>query len=135
MSALTTSPARSRPVTPSHSIAAISGMINHAMASLKRLGPLVIHCQWIRPQANTGASGFLTVTLADTAKSELAIQGFVWSRTVIATLLEEGRRFGVDLAARDARCEIVLEATIDYWMKQNKVYLNIQRLNTIGMKV
>lgn len=134
MSSPTTSPARSRPVTPSHSIAAISGMINHAMASLKRLGPLVIHCQWIRPQANTGASGFLTVTLADTAKSDLAIQGFVWNRTVIATLLEEGRRFGVDLAARDARCEIVLEATIDYWMKQNKVYLNIQRLNTVGMK-
>ena len=66
--------------------------------------------------------------------SNISIQGFVWDASTMAQILADGQRLGIDLAAREARCEVVLDATIDCWATQTKPYLRIHSLNTIGMK-
>jgi len=100
---------------------------------LKAQGPFLIHCQWIHPQPRNGASGFFAVTLADCTRSDISIPGFIWDRPVIETLIHNARTFGIDLCDRSNPVEVYLEASIDFWSKQGKVYLRIHKLNNIGM--
>lgn len=116
------------------SIAAIAHLVTGKLKELTRLGRQTIHCQWIRPQANTGTSRFFTVTLADTVHLDIIVDGIIWDQNTIQTILAEGHRLGIDLASREARCEVVLDATIECWAKKSKPYLKIHQLNTIGMK-
>lgn len=120
--------------TPPTSIAAIARLITGKIHELTTLGRHTIHCQWIRPQANTGASRFFSVTLADTTNTALSLQAFIWDQATIVKILADGERLGMNLAARDARCEVVLDATIDCWAKQAKPYLRVHQLNSIGMR-
>jgi hypothetical protein len=76
----------------------------------------------------------LSVTLADTQDSTTAIDGFIWEAPDVDAMLKQGLAFGCDLSDREGRCEVVLEVTIDYWVKKAKPYLRILRLNQIGMK-
>lgn len=120
--------------SPPTSITAITQSIAGKMHELTALGRHTIHCQWIRPQANTGASRFFSVTLADTTTNAVAIPGFIWDQATITKILADGERQGMNLAARDACCEVILDATIDCWAKQAKPYLRVLKLNTIGMR-
>jgi exodeoxyribonuclease VII large subunit len=97
-------------------------------------GPRIVHAQWIRPGVNAGARGFLSVTLADTKDSTVAIDGFIWERVDVQAILQQGQALGCDLSDRDGRCEVMLEVTIDFWAKKTKPYLRIHSLNMIGMK-
>ncbi len=49
-------------------------------------------------------------------------------------IVQQGQAFGCDLSDRDGRCEVMLEVTIDFWVKKAKPYLRIHPLNHIGMK-
>lgn len=118
---------------PQESIASLIGLINTAIKRITPKGPFIVMAQWIRPQANTGASKFFTVTLADQHQSDIAIQGIIWDAATIQRLLEDGRRYGIDLQDRNARCEVALEVSIDCWVKKGSPYLRIHRLNRVGM--
>jgi exodeoxyribonuclease VII large subunit len=123
------------PSKPSaYSIQQVNALIAEQLRPLKAQGTILIHCQWIRPQTNNGAGGFFTVTLADCERSEVAIPGIIWDRPVIDKLMEDAKKFGIDLCDRTARIEVFIEASIEFWLKQSKVYLKIRSLNTIGMK-
>jgi exodeoxyribonuclease VII large subunit len=74
------------------------------------------------------------VTLADTQDSSVAIDGFIWERADTDAILKQGQAFGCDLSDRESRCEVMLDVTIDFWVKKAKPYLRIHRLNQIGMK-
>jgi len=125
-----TSPAPAAPL----SIREITGLIHDRMRALTALGPRIVHAQWLRPGLNAGPRGFLSVTLADTQDSTVAIDGFIWERTDTEAILKQGQAFGCDLCDREGRCKVMLEVTIDVWIKKAKPYLRIHRLNQIGMK-
>ena len=65
------------------------------------------HAQWLRPGLNAGPRGFLSVTLADTQDSTVAIDGFIWERTDTEAILKQGQAFGCDLCDREGRCEVM----------------------------
>jgi exodeoxyribonuclease VII large subunit len=119
---------------PPLSIRDIAGLIHDRLRALTALGPRIVHAQWLRPGINAGNRGFLSVTLADTQDSTVAIDGFVWERADTDAILKQGQAFGCDLSDRESRCEVMLEVTIDFWFKKAKPYLRIHRLNQIGMK-
>lgn len=116
------------------SISTLAKLIYTAISTLKERGTFLISCQWIRPQPNTGASRFFTVTLADSRDSSIAIQGIIWDTQTIQTLLRTGHEFGIDLANRTAQYEVMLDVSIDCWPKKATPYLRIHRLNVVGMK-
>lgn len=122
------------PAQKTTSIAQVAGMISNAIGVLKQQGNFIVHCQWIRPQPKTGSTGFFTVSLSDTVRTDISIQGIAWDAPIIQQLLEDGQKFGMDLADRNARCEVMLEVSIDCWYKKAAVYLKIHRLNVVGMK-
>ena len=126
------------PTTPTMiaplSIRAVAELIHERLRPLVTLGRQLVHAQWIRPGINTGARGFLSVTLADTQDNSASIEGFIWERAEVQALLQQGRAFGCDLSDRDGRCEVMLEVTIDFWAKKTKPYLRIHGLNQVGMK-
>jgi hypothetical protein len=126
-------PTVSEPTAPL-SVRDITGLIQDRMKALTAFGPRIVHAQWLRPGVNAGARGFLSVTLADTQDSTVAIDGFIWERADTDAILKQGRAFGCDLCDREGRCEVMLEVTIDFWVKKAKPYLRIHRLNQIGMK-
>lgn len=129
-SAFTTAP---RPIT-SLSIREITALIHERMRPLTLAGPRIIHAQWIRPGINSGSRGFLSVTLADTQDSTISIDGFIWDRKDVGAVLKQGQVFGCDLLNRETRSEVMIEATVDYWVKKSKPYLRIHGLNHVGMK-
>lgn len=112
----------------------ITALIHERIRGLTALGPRIVHAQWLRPGFNAGPRGFLSVTLADTQDSTMAIDGFIWDRPDVQAILKQGQTFGCDLSDREGRCEVMLEVTIDFWAKKAKPYLRIHRLNQIGMK-
>ena len=116
------------------SIRSIAGLIHDRMRALTAFGPRIVHAQWLRPGLNAGPRGFLSVTLADTQDSTVAIDGFIWERADTDAILAQGLAFGCDLCDWEGCCEVVLEVTIDVWVKKAKPYLRIHRLNQIGMK-
>ncbi len=121
------------PSTPL-SIRDVTGLIHDRMRTLTAFGPRIVHGQWLRPGINAGSRGFLSVTLADAQDSTVAIDGFIWERADTDAILKQGLAFGCDLSDREGRCEVMLEVTIDFWVKKAKPYLRIHRLNQIGMK-
>ena len=116
------------------SIRAVAELIHERLRPLVTLGRQLVHAQWIRPGINTGARGFLSVTLADTHDNSASIEGFIWERAEVQALLQQGLAFGCDLSDREGRCEVMLEVTIDFWAKKAKPYLRIHGLNHVGMK-
>ena len=120
--------------SPPLSIRDIATLIQDRMRALTAFGPRIVHAQWLRPGINAGSRGFLSVTLADTQDSTVAIDGFIWERADTDAILKQGHTFGCDLSDREGRCEVMLEVTIDFWVKKAKPYLRIHRLNQIGMK-
>ncbi len=124
----------STPAPSPTSISTLAKLIYTAVSTLKERGTFLISCQWIRPQPNTGASRFFTVTLADSRDSSIAIQGIIWDAQTIQTLLRAGQEFGIDLADRTAQYDVMLDVTIDCWPKKATPYLRIHRLNVVGMK-
>jgi exodeoxyribonuclease VII large subunit len=116
------------------SIRDITSLIHDRMRALTAFGPRIVHAQWLRPGINAGSRGFLSATLADTQDSTVAIDGFIWERADTDAILKQGQAFGCDLSDREGRCEVMLEVTIDFWVKKAKPYLRIHRLNQIGMK-
>ncbi|MEQ1795068.1 MAG: exodeoxyribonuclease VII large subunit [Nitrospira sp.] len=124
----------STPAPSPTSISTLAKLIYAAVSTLKERGTFLISCQWIRPQPNTGASRFFTVTLADSRDSSIAIQGIIWDAQTIQTLLRTGQEFGIDLADRTAQYDVMLDVTIDCWPKKATPYLRIHRLNVVGMK-
>lgn len=112
----------------------VTGLIHDRIRALTALGPRIVHAQWLRPSINAGARGFLSVTLADTQDSTVAIDGFIWERADTQAILKQGQVFGCDLSDREGRCEVMLEVTIEFWVKKAKPYLRIHRLNQLGMK-
>jgi exodeoxyribonuclease VII large subunit len=120
--------------SPPLSIRDIAALIHDRMRALTVLGPRIVHAQWLRPGINAGSRGFLSVTLADTQDSSVAIDGFIWERADTDAILKQGQAFGCDLSDRESRCEVMLDVTIDFWVKKAKPYLRIHRLNQIGMK-
>ncbi len=115
------------------SIRAVAELIHERLRPLAT-GRHLVHAQWIRPGINTGARGFLSVTLADTQDNSASIEGFIWERADVQALLQQGLAFGCDLSDREGRCEVMLEVTIDFWAKKTKPYLRIHGLNHVGMK-
>lgn len=119
---------------PVRSVGSITLDIRRHLQPLTALGTVLIAAQWVKPQANSGAKGFFSVTLADTTDHSISIDGFIWDQQTIRTLLDQGKQFGIDLADRESRREVVLEGTIDFWQKKTKPYIRIHRLSDIGMK-
>jgi exodeoxyribonuclease VII large subunit len=124
----------STPAPSPTSISTLAKLIYATVSTLKARGTFLISCQWIRPQPNTGASRFFTVTLADSGDSSVALEGIIWDAQTIQALLRAGREFGIDLADRTAQYDVMLDVSIDCWPKKAKPYLRIHRLNVVGMK-
>jgi exodeoxyribonuclease VII large subunit len=120
--------------TATLSVREVAGLIHERLRPLTASGRRIVHAQWIRPGINAGARGFLSVMLADTQDSTVSIDGFIWERDEVQAILQQGVAFGCDLLDREGRCEVMLEATIDVWVKKTKPYLRIHGLNHIGMK-
>jgi len=64
----------------------------------------------------------------------MTIEGFIWEPSIVQAFLQQAQTFGYNLLDRDARYEVFLDATIDFWTKKSKPYLKILGLNAIGMK-
>ena len=118
---------------PILSIGMLSQRIRRQLAPMLTNQTHLIQAQWIKPQANKGQRGFLSVTLADTRNPNIAIDAMIWEPAVIRKVLEQGQQFGHDLLNRDSRVEVVVEATLEYWANKNTIYLLIHKLSTIGM--
>src|SRR5688572_10949392 len=116
------------------SIRDITGLIHDRMRALTALGPRIVHAQWLRPSINAASRGFLSVTLADTQDSTVAIDGFIWERADTDAILKQGQAFGCDLSDRESRCEVMLDVTIDFWVQKANPYLRTHAINQIGTK-
>ena len=115
------------------SITDITKKYAEACRTLKALGSITITAQWIKPQANNGQGRFFTVTLADTEDPKISMQGIIWNTQEAETLLQEGTSFGINLLDRTQSVEVIIEGTLEYWLKQSKPYIAIKKLSQTGM--